>query len=71
MTHPRFCLWGSEYYYPAEVRSDWAASISVAPLKSHLFECPSIVSIMYHHPAEETSCEPGPTPAIPLSKWQL
>lgn len=58
MTHPRFCLWGPECYYPAKVRSDWAAAISVASLKSHFFQCPSIVSIMYHCPAEEMSCEP-------------
>lgn len=36
MTHPPFCLWGTECYYPAKVRSDWAAAISVASLKSFL-----------------------------------
>lgn len=36
MTHPHFCLWGPECYNPAKVRSDWAAAISVASLKSFL-----------------------------------
>lgn len=36
MTHPPFCLWGTECHYPAKVRSDWAATISVASLKSFL-----------------------------------
>lgn len=69
MTHPPFCLWGAEFYYPAKARSDWAAAILLASLKSFLQ-----VLLYSRHNVSSTNRavqRAGETPAILRSKWQL